>query len=30
LRVRRTALRDAASDLESVKQLLEQWGLGRR
>jgi hypothetical protein len=29
-RVRRTALRDAASDLESVKQLLEQWGLGRR
>jgi|ERR1700676_951734 hypothetical protein len=27
-RVRRTALRDAASDLESVKQLLEQWGLG--
>ena len=29
-RVRRTTLRDAASDLESVKQLLEQWGLGRR
>ena len=28
--VRRTALRDAASDLESVKQLLEQWGWGRR
>jgi len=28
-RVRRTALRDAASDLESVKQLLERWGWGR-
>jgi hypothetical protein len=28
-RVRRTALRDAASDLESVKKLLEQWGWGR-
>ncbi len=27
---RRTALREAASDLESVKQLLEQWGWGRR
>jgi hypothetical protein len=27
--VRRTALRDAASDLESVKQLLERWGWGR-
>ena len=25
-RVRRTALREAASDLESVKQLLERWG----
>ena len=28
--VRRTALREAASDLESVKQLLERWGWGRR
>jgi hypothetical protein len=28
--VRRTALREAASDLESVKQLLEKWGWGRR
>jgi hypothetical protein len=28
--VRRTAPRDAASDLENVKQLLEQWGWGRR
>jgi hypothetical protein len=28
--VRRTALRDAASDLESAKQLLERWGWGRR
>jgi hypothetical protein len=28
-RVRRIALRDAASDLESVKRLLEQWGWGR-
>ncbi len=27
--VRRTALRDAASDLESVKQLLQRWGWGR-
>jgi hypothetical protein len=27
--VPRTALRDAASDLESVKQLLERWGWGR-
>lgn len=27
--VRRTALRDAASDLESVKQLLQHWGWGR-
>jgi hypothetical protein len=26
---RRTALRDAASDLESVKQLLQRWGWGR-
>ncbi|OLB26980.1 MAG: hypothetical protein AUH01_06110 [Acidobacteria bacterium 13_2_20CM_56_17] len=28
--VRSTARRDAAFDLESVKQLLEQWGWGRR
>ena len=28
-RVRKNALRDAASDLESVKQLLERWGWGR-
>jgi hypothetical protein len=28
--VRRTALREAAADLESVKQLLERWGWGRR
>jgi len=28
--VRRTARREAASDLESVKRLLEQWGWGRR
>ena len=28
--VRRTVLREAASDLESVKQLLERWGWGRR
>jgi hypothetical protein len=28
-RVRRTTLRNAASDLESVKQLLERWGWGR-
>jgi hypothetical protein len=28
--VRKTALREAASDLESVKQLLERWGWGRR
>jgi len=28
--VRRTALREAASDLESVKQLLERWGWGRK
>jgi len=27
--VHRTALRDAASDLESVKQLLQRWGWGR-
>jgi hypothetical protein len=27
---RRTTLREAASDLESVKQLLERWGWGRR
>lgn len=27
--VRRTALREAASDLESVKRLLERWGWGR-
>jgi hypothetical protein len=27
--VRRNTLRDAASDLESVKQLLERWGWGR-
>jgi hypothetical protein len=27
--VRRTALHDAASDLESVKQLLQRWGWGR-
>jgi hypothetical protein len=27
--VRRTTLRDAASDLESVKQLLQRWGWGR-
>ena len=27
-RVRKNALRDAASDLESVKQLLEKWGWG--
>src|SRR5215470_16728858 len=27
-RARRTAQRDAASDLESVKRLLEQWGWG--
>jgi hypothetical protein len=29
-RIRKSALCDAASDLESVKQLLEQWGWGRR
>ena len=29
-RVRRTALRNAASDLESVKQLLERWGWGSK
>jgi hypothetical protein len=29
-RVRRTARRDAACDLQSVKQLLQQWGWGRR
>src|SRR5438270_5528888 len=28
--VRRTVLREAASDLESVKQLLERWGWSRR
>ena len=28
--VRRNVLREAASDLESVKQLLERWGWGRR
>ena len=28
--VRRTVLREAASDLESVKQLLEGWGWSRR
>ena len=28
--VRRTALREAGADLESVKQLLERWGWGRR
>ena len=28
-RVRKTALREAASDLESVKQLLERWGWGK-
>jgi hypothetical protein len=28
-RLRKNALRDAASDLESVKQLLERWGWGR-
>jgi hypothetical protein len=28
-RVRRTAPRDATSDLESAKQLLERWGWGR-
>ncbi len=28
--VRRTALREASADLESVKQLLERWGWGRR
>src|ERR1700694_3713406 len=28
--VRRTVLREAASDLESVKQLLESWGWSRR
>jgi hypothetical protein len=28
--VRRTALREAAADLESVKQLLERWGWGRK
>ena len=28
--VRRTVLREAASDLESVKQLLERWGWGRK
>ncbi len=28
-RIRKTALRDAASDLESVKQLLERWGRSR-
>ena len=28
--VRKTALREAASDLESVKQLLERWGWSRR
>lgn len=28
--IRRNVLRDAASDLESVKQLLERGGLGRR
>jgi hypothetical protein len=27
--VRKTALREAASDLESVKQLLERWGWGK-
>jgi hypothetical protein len=27
--VRRNAMREAASDLESVKQLLERWGRGR-
>lgn len=27
--VRRTALRESAADLESVKQLLERWGWGR-
>jgi hypothetical protein len=27
--VHRTVLRDAASDLESVKQLLQRWGWGR-
>jgi len=27
--VRRTVLRETASDLESVKQLLERWGRGR-
>jgi hypothetical protein len=28
--VRRNALREAASDLESVKQLLERWGWGSK
>ena len=28
--VRRNVLREAASDLESVKQFLERWGWGRR
>ena len=28
--VRRTARREAAADLESVKQLLERWGWGRK
>ncbi len=28
-RVRKTALREAASELESVKQLLERWGWGK-
>ena len=28
--VRKTASREATSDLESVKQLLERWGWGRR
>ena len=28
--MRRTALREAAADLESVKQLLERWGWGRK
>jgi hypothetical protein len=29
-RLRKNALRDAAADLESVKQLLERWGWGHR
>jgi hypothetical protein len=28
-RLRKNALRDAAADLESIKQLLKQWGWGR-